>query len=66
MTKIGTEFITQISLELSERALHEGQNHLFCDDKISGLRNWFREVWMSANTNRVRLPLVEMLFIIIF
>ena len=25
---------------LSERVFHEGQNHLFCDDKIPGLRNW--------------------------
>ena len=29
--KIGAEFIIQVSLVLSERALHEGQNYLFCD-----------------------------------
>ena len=28
---------------LSERTFCEGQNHLFCDDKISGFRNWFIE-----------------------
>ena len=38
---------------LSETTLHERQNHLFCDDKISGLRNWLTEVWMSADTGRV-------------
>ena len=40
----------QVSLVLSERRLHEGQNHLFCDNKISGFRDWFIEVWMSADT----------------
>ena len=40
---------------LSERTLHEGQNHLFCNDKISGFRNWFIEVWMSADTGRVTI-----------
>ena len=51
--KIVAEFITQVSLVLSERRLLEGQNHLFCDDKISGCRNWFIEVWMSADAGRV-------------
>ena len=37
---------------LSERVLHEGQNHLFCDDKILGLRNWLIEVCMSVDTCR--------------
>ena len=36
----------------SERFLHEGQNHLFCDDKILGLRNWLIEVCMSVDTCR--------------
>ena len=40
---------------LSERALHEGQNHLFCDDKTSGFRNWLVEVWMSADTGKVNI-----------
>ena len=39
-------------LVLSERVLHEGQNHLFFDDKISGFRNWLREVCMSVDTCR--------------
>ena len=34
----------QDSLILSERRLHQGQNHLLCDDKISGFRNWFIDV----------------------
>ena len=37
---------------LSERALHEGKNHLFSDDKTSGLRNCLREVCMSVDTCR--------------
>ena len=53
--KIGAEFIIQVSLVLSERALHEGQNHLLCDDKISGFRNWLIELWMSADTSRVKI-----------
>ena len=45
----------QVSLVLSERRLHEGQNYLFCDDKISGFRNWFIEVCMSVDTSRVTI-----------
>ena len=33
---------------LSQRRLHDGQNDLFCDVKISAFKNWFIEVWMSA------------------
>ena len=40
---------------LSERALHEGQNHLLCDDKISDFRNWLIEAWMSADTGRDKI-----------
>ena len=43
----------QVSLVLSQRRVHDGQNHLFCDDKISGFKNWFIEVWMSAEAGRV-------------
>ena len=59
---IRAEFIMQVSLVLSERMLHEGQNQLFCNDKISGFRNWFIEVCMSADTGRVtisRFPLTQ-------
>ena len=45
----------QVSLVLSERRFHEGQNHLFCDDKISGFRNWFIEVCMSDDTGRATI-----------
>ena len=45
----------QVSLVLSQRRLHDGQNHLFCDVKISGFKNWFIEVWMSAETGRVTI-----------
>ena len=37
---------------LSERVLHEEQNQLFPDDKISGLRNCLREVCMPVDTCR--------------
>ena len=37
---------------LSERVLLEGQNYLFCDDKISGFKNWLIEVCMSVDTCR--------------
>ena len=33
----------QVSLVLSDGALHEEQNYLLCDDNISGLRNWLTE-----------------------
>ena len=35
----------------SEKVFHEGQNHLFCSDEISKLRNWLREV-CSVDTRR--------------
>ena len=44
--------MTHISLVLSERVLHKGQNHLFPDDKISELRNCFIEVCMPVDTCR--------------
>ena len=37
---------------LSERVLHEGQNHLFPDVKISGLRYCLREVCIPVDTCR--------------
>ena len=42
----------QVSVVLSQRRVHDGQNH-FCDVKISGFKNWFIEVWMSVETGRV-------------
>ena len=40
---------------LSERTLYGGQNHVFCDDKIFGFRKWLIEVWLSADTGRVKI-----------
>ena len=40
---------------LSQRRLHDEQNHLFCDVKVSAFRNWFIEFWMSADTGRVTI-----------
>ena len=45
----------QVSLVLSEKKLHERRNHFFCDDKISGFRNWSIKVWISADTGRVSI-----------
>ena len=39
ITKIELEPMMEISLVLSVRLLHDGQNHLFSDSKISGLKN---------------------------
>ena len=40
---------------LSERVLYERQNHLFCDDRMSGFNNWLIEAWMSGDTVRVKI-----------
>ena len=40
---------------LSQRRLNDGQNHLSCDVKISGFKNWFIEVWMPAEIGRVTI-----------
>ena len=45
----------KVSLVLSQRRLHDGQNHLLCDVKVSSFKNWFIEVWMSAETGRVAI-----------
>ena len=42
---------------LSERVLNEGKNHLFCDDKILGLRNWLRQVCMSVDICRCSMSM---------
>ena len=43
ITKIELEPMMEVSLVLSVRQLHEGQNHLFSDSKISGFKNLERE-----------------------
>ena len=45
----------QVSLVLSQRRLHDGQKHLFCDVNISSFKNWLIEVWISAETGRVTI-----------
>ena len=52
IAKTGPEFITYAFLVLSERVLHEGQNHLLCHCKISGLRSWLIEFCISVDTSR--------------
>ena len=43
ITKIELEPMIEVSLVLSVRQLHDGQNHLFSDSKISGFKNLERE-----------------------
>ena len=43
ITKIDPELMMEVSLVLSFRQLHGGQNHLFSDSKISGYKNFERE-----------------------
>ena len=43
ITKIEPELMMEVSLVLSVRQLHEGQNHLLSDSKISGFENLEKE-----------------------
>ena len=43
ITKIELEPMMEVSLVLSVRQLHDGQNHLFSDSKFSGFKNLERE-----------------------
>ena len=43
MTKIELEPMMKVSLVLSVKQLHDGQNHLFSDSKISDYKNLERE-----------------------
>ena len=43
ITKIVLKPMMKVSLVLSVRQLHDGQNHLFSDFKISGFKNLERE-----------------------
>ena len=43
ITKIELERMIEVSLVLYVRQLHDGQNHLFSDSKISGFKSLERE-----------------------
>ena len=43
ITKTEPKPMMEVSLVLSVRQLHDGQNHLFSDSKISGFKNLERE-----------------------
>ena len=43
ITKIEPELMMEVSLVLSVRQLHDGQNHLLSDSKISGFKNLKKE-----------------------
>ena len=43
ITKIELEPVMEVSLVLSVRQIHDGQNYLFSDSKISGFKNFERE-----------------------
>ena len=43
ITKIEPKLMMKVSVVLSVRQLHDGQNHLFSDSKILGFKNLERE-----------------------
>ena len=55
ITKIELERVMEVSLVLSVRQLHDGQNHLFSDSKISGFKNLEREELMFRDNGIVSM-----------
>ena len=55
ITKIELEPMMEVSLVLSVRQLHDGQNHLFSDSKISGFKNLEREELIFGDSGIVSM-----------
>ena len=55
ITKIEPEPMMEVSLVLSVRQLHDGQNHLFSDSKISGSKNLEREEFIFGDSGIVSM-----------
>ena len=49
ITKIEPELMMDVSLALSVRQLHDGQNHLLSESKISGFKNLEKELILGDN-----------------
>ena len=63
ITKIEPEPMMEVSLVLPVRQLHDGQNNLFSDSKISGFQNLEREELIFGDNGIVNIsnfsPLAE-------
>ena len=55
ITKIELEQMMEVFLVLSVRQLHNGQNHLFSDSKISGFKNLEREELTFGDDGIIRM-----------
>ena len=55
ITKIEPELMMDVSLVLSVRQLHDGQNHLLSDSKISGFQNLEKEELTFGDNGIVRM-----------
>ena len=61
ITKLELEPMMEVSLVLSVRQLHDGQNHLFSDSKISGFKNLEREELIFGDNRIVSMSDVSSL-----
>ena len=55
ITKIEPELTMEVSLVLSVRQLHEGQNHLLSDSNISGFKNLAKEELIFGENGILRM-----------
>ena len=55
ITKIEPKPMMKVSLVLSVKQLHDGQNHLFSDSKISGFKNLEREELIFSDNGIVSI-----------
>ena len=55
ITKINPELMMEVSLVLSVRQLHDGQNHLLSESKISGFKNLEKEEPILGDNGIVRM-----------
>ena len=55
ITKINPELMMEVSLVLSVRQWHDGQNHLLSDSKVSGFRNLEKEELIFGDNGIVRI-----------
>ena len=55
ITKIEPELMMEVSLVLSVRQLHDGQNHLLSESKISGFKNLEKEELIFGDNGIVRM-----------
>ena len=61
ISKIEPELMMEVSLVLSVRQLHDGQNHLLSDSKISGFKNLKKEELIFGDNEIVRMSIFSSL-----